>query len=191
MNVDGHIGEIPNKLLIDSGAVMSVVCYQFLAGHNVQITKQTTTAAGAYGTPLDVVGHATLTASLGSFHTRYQFTVVIQPLTVDCLLGADFLKDKGVVLDFQNYTLTLGAQTCHNIPIRLGGGKKSTCSDGPATDSVAITSPCDLTIPGCAVQLKAGGIEPQYTHFVNILVELLEGTSILAHVCVTQSLSTV
>ena len=72
---------------------MSVVCYQFLAGHNVQITKQPTTAAGANGTPLDVVGHTILAVALGSFHTQHQFTVVVQHVTVDCLLGADFLKD--------------------------------------------------------------------------------------------------
>ena len=87
------IGEIPNKLLLDSGAVMSMECYQFLAGHNVQITKQATTAVGANGTTLDVVGHTILTVSLGSFHTQHQFTAVVQQLTVDCLLVADFLKD--------------------------------------------------------------------------------------------------
>ena len=76
LNVDGHIGEIPNKLLLDSGAVMSVICYQFLAGHNVQITKQATTAVQANGTPLDVVGHTILTISLGSFCTQHHFTVV-------------------------------------------------------------------------------------------------------------------
>lgn len=64
LHVDGHVGEIPTKFLLDSGAVMSVVCYKFLAGHNVQITKQATTAVGADGTPLDVVGHTVLTVSL-------------------------------------------------------------------------------------------------------------------------------
>ena len=88
--VDGHIGEIATKFLIDSGAVMSVVCYQLLTGHNTLITKQATTAVGANGTPLDVVGLTTLTVSLGSFRTQHQFTVV-RHLTVDCLLGADFL----------------------------------------------------------------------------------------------------
>ena len=189
LHVHGHVGEIPTKFLIDSVAVMSVVCYKFLAGHNVQITKQATTAVGADGTPLDVVGHTVLTVSLGSFCTQHQFTVV-QHLTVDCLLGADFLKDYGAVLDCRNYTLTLGAQTRHNIPIILGEGKQSTSSDVPATDSVTITSPCDLTIPGRTVQLIAGRIEPQDTHFVNVLVEPLEHTSIPAHVCVARSLST-
>ena len=69
---------------------MSVVCYQFLAGHNVQITRQATAAVGANGTPLDVVGHTQLAVTLGTFRTQYQFTIV-QHLTVDCLLGADFL----------------------------------------------------------------------------------------------------
>ena len=57
---------VNGQFLIDSGAVMSVVCYKFLAGlagHNIQITKQATTAVGAGGTPLNVVGHTILTVS--------------------------------------------------------------------------------------------------------------------------------
>ena len=54
----------------------------------------------------------------------------------------------GAMLDCLNYTVTLGAQTHHNILITLGGGKQSTCSDVPAANSVAITSPCDLLFQG-------------------------------------------
>lgn len=82
--VEGHIGEIRNKFLLDSGAVMSVVCYHFLAGHNIQISKPVATAVGANGTPLDVVDHTTSTVSLESFCTQHHFTVV-EHLTVDQL----------------------------------------------------------------------------------------------------------
>ena len=123
LRVHGHIGEVQTKFLLDSGAVMSVACYQFLAGHNIQITRQAITAVGANRSPLDVIGHTTLTVSLGSFHSQYSFTVV-RYLTVDCLLGADFLQDNGAVLDCRNSTLTLGKQKRHNIPIILGNGKQ-------------------------------------------------------------------
>ena len=188
--MDGHIGEIPTKFLLDSGAVMSVVCYQFLAGHNIQITKRAANAVGANGTPLDVVGHTTLMVSVGSFHTRHQFTVV-KHLTVDCLLGADFLQDYGAVLDYRNHTLTLGTQICHNIPITLGKGKQPACSNAPVADSSVVRSSCDLTIPGRTVQLIVGRIEPkhQHPHSANVLVEPLQGTSLPAHVCIARSLS--
>ena len=116
--MDGHISNKPTKFLLDSGAVMSVVCHQFLVGYNAQITRQPTIAVGANGTPLDVVGHTQLAVTLGTFHTQYQFTVV-QHLTVDCLLGADFLQDFGAVLDCQSHTLTLGIETRHNIPMPM------------------------------------------------------------------------
>ena len=186
--MDGHIGEIPTKFLLDSGAVMSVVCYQFLAGHDIQITKQAAAAVGANGTPLDVVGHTTLTVSFGSFHTKHQFTVVGH-LTVNCLLGADFLQAYGAVLDCRNHTLTLGTQLRYTIPITSGKEKQFTFSNVPVTNSIVIRSPCDLTIPGRTVQLITGRIEPQHTHIANVLVEPLQGTSIPAHVCVARSLS--
>ena len=47
---------------------MSVVCYQFIAGHKVQITRQATAAVGANGAPLDVIGHTQLAVSLGTFN---------------------------------------------------------------------------------------------------------------------------
>lgn len=186
--VDGHISDVSTKFLIDSGAVMSVVCYQLLAGHNAQITKHATAAVGANGMPLDVVGHTTLTVSLGSFCTQHRFTVV-QHLTVDCLLGADFLHEYGAVLDCRNHTLTLGADTRHTIDITIGKGKQPTCSDALVTGPITVRSPCDLTIPGRTVQLITGRIEAQHINFSNLLVEPLERTSIPSHICVARSLS--
>lgn len=100
---------------------MSVVCYQFLAGYNIQISKLMATAVGVNGTSLDVVSYTTLTVSLGSFHTQHHFTVV-EHLTVECLLGTDFFQNYGAVLDCRNHTLTLGTPIRHNIPIKLGKG---------------------------------------------------------------------
>ena len=69
--VDGHISNIPIKFLIDSGAVISVVCFEFLAGHDVQINHQATTANGA---PLDVIGHTQLAVSLETFQAQYIYS---------------------------------------------------------------------------------------------------------------------
>ena len=44
----------------------------------------------ANGTPLDVVGQATLLVTLEDFQVQQQF-IVVKDLSVDCLLGADFL----------------------------------------------------------------------------------------------------
>ena len=59
-----------------------------------QITKAD---IGASGSPLDVVGQLTLPViSIGNF--RYVFTIV-NTLTVDCLLGADYLVAHEAVID--------------------------------------------------------------------------------------------
>ena len=74
--VDGLIGEISIKFLLDSGAAMSVLCYEFIANHQPQIMDSTTVAVGANETPLDVIGYTTLTVSLGPFTTQQRFTIV-------------------------------------------------------------------------------------------------------------------
>ena len=52
---------------------------------------------GANGTLLDVVGQTTATVCLRDFKVDHQLTVV-RNLTVDCLLGANFLQHHGAVL---------------------------------------------------------------------------------------------
>ena len=123
-----------------------------------------------------------MAVTLGTFHTQYQFTVV-QHLTVDCLLGTDFLQDLGAVLDYWSYTLTLGIETRYNIPIALGQEKQSTHTDVPFADSIDIRSPHDMTIPGQTVQLITSRIEGQHTKSANVLVEPLENVSTPAHEC--------
>ena len=51
-------------------------------------------------------------------HCTYDYTfAVINNLTVDCILCADFLRKHKAILDCQNGTLVLGA---HTIPIHTG-----------------------------------------------------------------------
>lgn len=47
-------------------------------------------AIGANGSPLDVVGSEELEVSLDKVYANHVF-VVVRPLTVECLLGVDFL----------------------------------------------------------------------------------------------------
>ena len=76
-------------------------------------------AVGANGMPLDVVGKAKIAVSLGSFSAEEEFTV-IRNLTVDCLLGSDFLKEHGAVMDCQSNTLSIGkCLRCH-VPMFMG-----------------------------------------------------------------------
>ena len=86
---------------------MSVVSYESLTDVYCQRLVESTGAVGANGMPLDVVGRTTMTVSLGSFNAEQEFTV-IRNLTVECLLGADFLKEYGAVWIAEIVSFPLG-----------------------------------------------------------------------------------
>ena len=71
--------------------------------------KDKTRAVGANGTPLDVVGQTTVSIqqAIGDFKVNHQF-IVVNNLTVDCLLGVDFLQMHGAILDCCSNTLSVG-----------------------------------------------------------------------------------
>ena len=63
------------------------------------------TTVGADGLPLEVMGQTTA-VSLGTFQAKQEFTVV-ESLTVDCILGADFLLEHSAIIEGQ-LTLSKG-----------------------------------------------------------------------------------
>ena len=103
--VNGNIGELPIQFLIDSGTAVSVV------NHNVvkqqPIGKAKICVLSANETPLDVVGQMTVNLQLGDFKVDYPF-IVVNTLTIDCLLKADILQMHGAVLDCHSNTLSVG-----------------------------------------------------------------------------------
>ena len=114
---EGLINESPVGFLLDFGAAVSVLKKDSLPmqSHS-DITETKTLAVTANGTLLNVVGQITLTVTMEQFTCDHTF-VVINNLTVDCLLGTDFLRRHEAILDCQNGTLVLGA---HTIPIHTG-----------------------------------------------------------------------
>ena len=78
-----------------------------------------TALIGANGSPLDVIGQITLPVKIGNFQSDQVF-IVVRTLTVDCLLGADYLVAHEVVI---NYTLVTHLPIhppflmliCHNV----------------------------------------------------------------------------
>ena len=117
--VDGVVGQVPTKILLDTGATVSVARYDFLQDEHQKGFSASPGAVGANGTPLDVVGKVQVPVSLGLFNAEEEFTVT-QNLTVNCLLGADFLQKHGHVMDCQSSTLSIGISSRHCVPIFLG-----------------------------------------------------------------------
>ena len=72
----------------------------------------------ANGTPLGVVGQATLLVTLGDFQVQQQF-IVVKDLSVDCLLGAGFLVTHEVIIDCGAGKLHLGGANGHTMLFTL------------------------------------------------------------------------
>ena len=115
-SVNGYIGDTPVNFLVDSGAALSVVHYNLVK--DMQLTQTSHCAVGANGSPLDVVGQIMVTITLGDFMIGHNF-VVVRNLTVDCLLGADFMKHYAAVLDCDHNTLSLGRESKVTVPLTL------------------------------------------------------------------------
>ena len=98
--VNGSLSDQQTSFLLDSGAAISVVHHKLLPSHT-SIFGSATAAVSATGAPLNIAGRATLAVSLGMFTVTHEFTVV-RHLTVDSLLGADFLKRYKAVVDCGN-----------------------------------------------------------------------------------------
>ena len=98
------------SFLVDSGAAVSVVSYDILppsARSSMNGTPPLT--IGANGIPLDVLGIVNVMVELENIKVHHDF-VVARKLTVECLLGMDFLSRHGAVIDCSNCKLTLAVR---------------------------------------------------------------------------------
>ena len=174
---------------------MSVVSYESLTDVYRQRLVESAGAVGANGMPLDIVGRTTMILSLGSFNAEKEFTV-IRNLTVECLLGADFLKEHGAVMDYTNSVLSLGKGSRFDIPIYMGRQCLTPSSPPPPpppTSLVAVRAPMDMEIPGHVIQLICGELQGDLSCFgenKEALVEPINGSP-PTHISVTWTLSCV
>ena len=140
--------------LLDSGAAVSVVCYAVLSEEMQQrIKRSSSMVIGANGVPLEVVGRVTANVVLGKFHHDQEF-IVVRELTVQCLLGADFMEKHGVVIDYRTRCIQLG-QDLVEIPII---GSNTDRVTPPCSDKVVVVSE-DVQIPGHSILLLEGKIK--------------------------------
>ena len=165
----------PLGFLIDSGAAVSVVTYGVLPSSiRAEISNVAPIAIGANGSPLDVVGRVNIEITMDTFCTNHSF-IVVQKLTVDCLLGMDFLAKHGAVIDCVKNSLSLTSGSAY---LQLHETKK------PVSDIVAVVSVSEtvqisarskgfvrgtITHPG----IKAGQeglVEPKYKGQGRLLV---------------------
>ena len=119
---NGNVGDMPMRMLLDSGAAISVVRIDALSDNcKKQMTTTPNTAVGANGFPLNMLGQVAVKISLDTFQAT-QTLVVVQDLTFECILGEDFLSCNNAVTDFRTNTLHLGNHTTITVPASQTAG---------------------------------------------------------------------
>ena len=146
----GLLGGRPVHFLIDSGAAVSVVSHDILStSARANITKAAPLTVGANGLPLDVLGSVKLQVNVNNVCTSHVF-IVARKLTVDCLLGIDFLSCHGAVLDCARNTLSFASK-----PSLGSAGVVQPMHEGIFTISIAET----IQIPARSGMLVKGRVE--------------------------------
>ena len=105
--MNGLLGQTSVWFVLDSGASISVVDFGMVVKPYGSIIQKegSTTAVGANGFPLDVVP-----VKLGSLLQDQDF-IVAKNLSVDCLLGADFMTNNQAILDCRAEVVSWGCRS--------------------------------------------------------------------------------
>ena len=183
--MEGSVGSNSVKFLVDSGAAVSAVDQAILPPDiHRRINPSSSETIGANGMPLDVVGQIPLEVTLGEFRQTQDF-VVVRNLSVDCLLGADFLLRHGAVVDCASRQLVVAGT---EVPII--SQSRITNQSNPVT--CIVTIPATVEVPGRTVQLihgkLSGSVDPGVEEG---LVETLESGGVPKHLLVARTLSRV
>ena len=175
--------------LLDSGAAVSVLHLDALASEfrNRITTTGLTAPIGANGSPLDVVGQIKMPVRIGTFETEQVF-IVVTTLTVDCLLGADYLVTHGVIIDYKRGCVVIKD---NEIPVILSNGVATTANYSDCDRTISALN--NSTIPGCTVQLVDVSLPDELKSMAlsNILIEPLAITNAPNHLLVARTLSPV
>ena len=99
--IKAQVGGHERKCLVDTGATVSLVSGEFISG---PLKPCYLKAQGIGGESIQVLGMKELSVCLGTFSVSHQFLVVGMRET--CILGADFLKSRGMIVDIGNAKLS-------------------------------------------------------------------------------------
>ena len=163
LQVMGTVDQSKTKFLIDSGAAVSVIHLKQVPDSSLIKETPHVQKVGANGTPLDIVGQTTLIVGLGSFQAEQKF-VVARCLSVDCLLGADFLTKHCAMIDFKCNALKLDGQGGAEIPLSADIGRP--CH---------VVTNKSVEVPARTVTLLEATLSESQGNYAEGLLEPLEG----------------
>ena len=110
--VIGFIDEHPCKLLIDTGASMSIVNETFQQTHlpNIVLRPGNVNATSVTGDPVNFKGIFSASLRIGK-NVAFQDFYVASGFQHDCVLGTDFLTRAGITIDMSDRTLKWNSET--------------------------------------------------------------------------------
>ena len=89
--------------LLDSGSVATIVSEQFVSRHGLNTVTSSQDSdirlISASGKPLDIVGSTDFTVNIGGLLVPI-YAKVARYVTHDLILGTDFLRENGVIIDY-------------------------------------------------------------------------------------------
>ena len=97
--IQGKVNDHYLDILLDSGASCSVMHDEYVIPTNLD-PPQAIRLTNADGREIATLGTTTATVNLGNLEINHKFTVVSE-LAAPAILGCDFLKKQGIVIDFQ------------------------------------------------------------------------------------------
>uniref|UniRef100_A0A5S6QK48 RNA-directed DNA polymerase n=1 Tax=Trichuris muris TaxID=70415 RepID=A0A5S6QK48_TRIMR len=128
----GCISGCPTELTIDTGAAVSLMDYKLLGilqparlldVRNIRVLTAT-------GSEMKIAGTCTVDVSIGGAPAKKHTVLVAHGLTCPCLIGADFLRRHGCVIDFTTGILQIGS---YDVELKSESGNDRTIAlIGPA-----------------------------------------------------------
>ena len=114
---------------------------------------------------------------------------MVQDLTFECILGADFLSGNKAVMDFRTNTLHLGNHTTVIVPASQTVGAQ--VSD--AIHNIFVHAPEDLQVPARSVRLVNGVLPSGFCREAEVEEGLVEPAAVglPKHLCVARSMGKV
>ena len=108
------------KAIVDSGAEVTLINQSLAKRLNLQITKSDDTIRyiAANNQVLPHTGFTLLDIEIGQWKTK-QKAIVVKDLSADILLGTDWLKQHGVILNYHKAVITCGKFTSKLLTTRL------------------------------------------------------------------------
>jgi predicted aspartyl protease len=128
VTVVGKIEDQVITMLVDTGSAVTVVradlWESITGGHPIELKPPQQPVVVADGKALEQLGQASVLIQVGGVSAQ-QIVLVVQKLTQECLLGADFLERHGCVIDLQRHHLLAGGEA---VPLQSLSQRPETLS---------------------------------------------------------------